>query len=653
MTRIWVLLAGCALSLGLLADDYVSKPLDGFEDLSPWIKGDPTTDLTQREVALAPDTDFVKQGKQSFAFMIRVDWSEQPGVKYARGWPMVSRQFDPPQDWSEFDRVEFWLYTKTEALLPRPALKCGFAHDGKKATEWLGVEGITANEWQRLSVPLAATRDWSRVTGIYFYIAEAWYHDGDRIDFYFDDLALAARRTPRLQSCTATSRVSGRGQTLAIEAALEGPAGGCALACTVTDAEGAEAARVEEKLAGKVATLAASLVDVRPGLCRARVELQDAQGQALDARDMVFRRLDPQRKTYLSLISFYTKSPGTMPTEQLALLNQSAYEGVAIPIVGGYRTDPPPSREELDEPVRAVRNSLTIDPWPWVFSNHFVGRPQDARTHPSNEGNKRGAEHFGKIKGLDLDDAAGARSEMYAIWRLAVRLAKEWGAPGIVIDLEAYNNYRAYDVNYVAERRGETPAQVVAQCEAVGAELGRIVEQEYPECIVWSLFSHLQNPRRLPGCDGPVYSTAGHITLGFLKHCRDRKLPAKYICGGETTPGYYNPSVEALRGKIAARDAAMAPIIEAYPDHFFLGGTISPYHDHTLLTDWIKRRAGDDPPLKTIADFQPMFRTLFEAYDWVWIYAASASRSQPYKPEQIPLYGDVLRAALEEAVRPQ
>jgi hypothetical protein len=83
-----------------------------------------------------------------------------------------------------------------------------------------------------------------------------------------------------------------------------------------------------------------------------------------------------------------------------------------------------------------------------------------------------------------------------------------------------------------------------------------------------------------------------------------------------------------------------------------LAGTISPYHDYKLLSWWIKDAAGADPPLKTVEDFRPMFKTLFDAYDWVWIYAASAAQSEPYTLDNVKRYGAVLRAALEEAASP-
>jgi len=196
------------------ADEFSYAPLDDFEDASPWVKGDPNTDLTQKEVAIAPSTTRVRQGKQSLAFMIRVDWTPKPGEQYPKGWPMMSRDFAAPQDWSAYDEVQFQLYTETEARLPADrVLRCGFEHGGGplKDDEWYTLPGIVPGEWQLMHVPLDPRRKWDDVTGISFYIAEGWYQDGDRISFYVDDMRLATRTWPVLQGLEATSRTMARG----------------------------------------------------------------------------------------------------------------------------------------------------------------------------------------------------------------------------------------------------------------------------------------------------------------------------------------------------------------------------------------------------------------------------------------------------------
>jgi hypothetical protein len=357
--------------------------------------------------------------------------------------------------------------------------------------------------------------------------------------------------------------------------------------------------------------------------------------------------MQPGKRTYLSLISFYTNHLLETDVEELQVLNDSAYAGVAIGFGSGYDTDPPPDFEDLQPQMKLVRDTLRIDPWPWVFINRIIGAPADGTSHASSHA--KDLEYFARIPVIDLDNETGAKADMLKLWRNAVRAAKQWGSPGIVLDKEAYNNYKSYDVGYVARERGESLGETIQKCEAIGADLAKIVEEEHPECIVWTLFSRLDRPVTVAGYPDPVHPVPGHVSLGFLKYAKEHSLPCKYLCGGEVDVGYYNPNVAALRQKITARDANLAWALQEFPDHFFLAGTISPYHDHTILTSWIKNNAGDDPELKTIADFQPMFRTLFDAYDWAWIYAASAAKTLPYSPENNRLYSDALNAALDEA----
>jgi hypothetical protein len=291
---------------------------------------------------------------------------------------------------------------------------------------------------------------------------------------------------------------------------------------------------------------------------------------------------------------------------------------------------------------------LKIDPWPWVALNRFIGAPADRQGHAASHATNLG--YFARIKALDLDNETGAREDMMKQWRLAVRAAREWKSPGIMWDPEAYNDYRAYQVPNVAKARGETVDQVIEKCEKVGADFARIIAEEYPECAVWSLFSRFEHSDAVPGRKDRIFTTPTYIALGMLRYAKEKNVPLKFLCGGETTPGYCNKSVEDLKRKIADRDDAVAPILEEFPDHFFLAGTISPFHDYDICKDWIQK-GYKGTPFKKLQDFQPLFKTLFDAYDWVWIYASSAARTEPYKPENNRMYSEVLRAALDASVK--
>jgi len=634
----------------LAAGPYEYTVLDDFEDVSRWIKGDPTTDMSQREVGYAPSTRFLKEGKQSLAFMVRVDWSEKPGQKYAKGWPMLSRTFDEPQDWSSYDRLELWIYTETTAQLPNPALRCGIGTPEGKPGRWHDL-ALKPNAWTRVSILLDEDRDWTRVTGVWFYLAEAWYHDGDRVNFYLDDLRLARRLTPAFLSVSATARTHPRATAVDITVAVEGPVAGTRLRARLArdKANKTEASR-SFPLTAKRCSLMLPIEGATPGPHTLQLALADAAGRIHDRADLHLRVMQRGKRAYVNLVTFYTPHLADFKPEQMKVLNGSAYDGVAVPLAGAYDTAPVPDFSAYAAQIAAVKKNCHYHVWPWVFSNRLIGRPPDARAH-SGLG-KKAPEYFRRIKALDLDDAAGARSDFLKLWRNAVRLARELGSPGIVVDLEAYNDYRTYHLPYVAEQRGQTVGQVARECEALGADMARIVAEEYPRCVVWSLFGRLV-PTKLtaPDYDGPLYPVPGHITLGFLKYCKQHHLPAKYLAGGEVGVGYYHRDPVALKASISRRDTNYAPVLAEFPDNLFLAGTISPYHDWRILTSWIKRNAGDNPVLKTIEDFRPMFKTLFDAYDWVWIYASSAGKTQPYNPELTRRYSAVIKAALDESAR--
>ncbi len=623
-------------------------PLDDFEDTSPWIGGDPNTDLTQKDAALTPSDKFVHEGTQSIAFMVSVNWTPREGEKYPRGWPMMTRHFDPPVDWSAFDHVAFWLYTDTRITIPSGrALRCKPLVDGDEGQDWYTIPGIEAGVWQQVLMPLGAEYDWSAVTGFSFYVAEGWYQDGDRIDFYIDDMRLARRNWPVFQSLAISSRIGPRGAPPVLDAQISGPFDGAAVRCRITDLEGAPQYEARFPLQARRALVRTDADSLQPGSHYALASVVDAAGTVRDIRTQYFRTMQPGKRTHLSLITFYTPQLIELDEEkleQLRVLNDSAYAAVAIPLFGSYNTDPIPDFDDLTAKLDMVADALEIEAWPWVSLNRMIGAPEDARGHASTHAER--PEYFQAIPMLDLANETGARADFLKMFRIAARAAKRWGSPGLVIDYEAYNNYMAYTMTILAERRGEPLEQTIELCEALGTDMARVLEEEYPECVVWTLFSRLDRPVVVPGHDGLVHPMPGHISQGFLNYAKKHGVPCKYLCGGEVSVGYYNANPEALRAKIAERDMKMAGPLETWPDHLFLAGTISPYHDHTIVTSWVKDRAGDDPELKTIEDFQPMFETLFDAYDWVWIYASSAGRTVPYNPDNNARYSAVYEAAL-------
>lgn len=626
------------------------QALDDFEDVTPWAKGDPKTDLAQKDAAVTGSTEVVHEGKRSLAFLVRVNWTPRPGEQYPKGWPMARRTFEGPQDWSAQDYVCFWLHARTESKLQQErVLRVGFpSGDGKDGPDWYTIPGIVPNRWQEVRVPLTLLADWKRVLGVSFYVAEQWYEDGDAVDFFIDDMRLARLTVPGFVACDVTSRTFPRGESVGIRLRIEGPHEGAKVRCRVTDLRGKEQAVAVEALAAKEQEIVFPAKGLPAGGHRAVVELLGKDGKVVDARRLYFRSLESGKRTYLKLISFYTKPLGESDPEALKVLNDSAYAGVAIPLMGSYSTDPIPEYERFAPAMKKVRDALKIDPWPWVAINRMYGAPTDRQGHAASHATNLA--YFERIKAFDLGNEAGARTDFLKQWRYAVRMAREWKSPGVMIDLEAYNDYRVYDTEWVARTRGEDLDETIRKCEALGADLAQIIEEEYPRCIVWSLFSRLEYARVVPGRKEKLPTTPSLVTLGLLRYAREHKVPLKYLCGGETSPGYCSKSVEELKRKIAARDSAVAPFLEAFPEHLVLAGTISPLHDYGLASGWIQKGYADSP-FQSLTDFEPLFRTLFDAYDWVWIYASSAAQTKPYDPAMSRLYTPVLRKALDGARR--
>lgn len=373
------------------------------------------------------------------------------------------------------------------------------------------------------------------------------------------------------------------------------------------------------------------------GRFNALIELIDARGRIVDYKEQCFAVLQDGKKTYLNMVSFYVPPIGTKGEKLLNLLpslNDSPYAGVAIPFLSYHGKGSVPSYETLHPLLKKVRHSLQIDPWPWIFLNRMVG---------TRKGDSR-------VEGFDLDDDAGARTDMLAVWRMAVRAAQEWNSPGIVLDTEFYSNRNMYNPELVAEARGTSVEQTVRECELLGEELAKIIAEEYPQCIVWSLFSMLNKTYIIKDTGKELLTVPGYITLGMLKYARLMDIPMKFLCGGETPLGYISKDTEDLLRKITVRDNMMGEILRDYPEHFFLAGTIAPFHKYQDTTGWIKKRYRDKGnSYNTIKDFDPMFDVLFNAYDWVWIYAATHAKMEPFNNDVNQRYYKVIRNSLERA----
>ena len=330
---------------------------------------------------------------------------------------------------------------------------------------------------------------------------------------------------------------------------------------------------------------------------------------------------------YLLLVSFANPHLAKWTAEQLSVFRNSPFDGVASAIESAYFTGSVPDISQFEQAIQLCKRAQ-VCVWPWVFLNRMIAVDPAGRSHSGGSGK----EYFRRIKAMDLDDEVGARSDFIKLWRLALRLARQLDAPGIVADFEAYNNYLAYDPRWLAQRRGESVDEVIRKLRELGAELADVVAEEYPDAIIWQLFFDPYNkPYKTP--DGRSFTrSVNYINLGLLDRAKELGIRPVLIDGAEVALGYYQPSLEALRSSIARHKERTKPFLSKYEGLLELGATIAPYADYRLITGWIKKRSGDNPPWKKASDFKPLFRELLSSYRYVWIYAAGAAKFYPYNP---------------------
>jgi hypothetical protein len=342
-------------------------------------------------------------------------------------------------------------------------------------------------------------------------------------------------------------------------------------------------------------------------------------------------------RPYLMLVTFGAPQLGAWTEESLKVLNESPYAGVASEIVGAYDTEPVPTRAAFDDAVAALRKQAKKHVWPWVFSNRFIGRSEEGPAHSG----AADSDYFRRIQGWDLKDKAGAQSDFYALWRLALRLARDLDAPGVVLDLEAYNDYRTYNVNTLAEQTGQSAQEVIADLRTMGRQMAVIVAEEYPQAIVWTLFTYLG-----------AGTTPDYLCQGLLEEAKQRDLPLKVVDGGEAPLGYYSPSADALERKLASYAARLHPFLEQYPQHLRMGGTLAPYHEPARLTDWIKNASEKGGRVyQNAEEFRPLLDELFASCEYVWMYGASAAHYVPFNPGDAPTTQAVHTVLADEIVR--
>ncbi len=355
---------------------------------------------------------------------------------------------------------------------------------------------------------------------------------------------------------------------------------------------------------------------------------------------------DKTTEPYLMAVSFYSPIWMKLKPADLKAINESPYNGVAIPLLDEDKNEPIPTLTELVDKTKAARASCTKDLWPWVNMNRIIEFSNRHSLGLTNNNNP----YYANIHVIDLDNKTGALEDYYYLYRLALQLAKQTGAPGIVVDLEVYNNYNLYSLVDMAKALKLPPDVVVEKLEAIGHVLGRITAETYPNAILWHFFTGVCNPNYSHENGKGYYRSVGYVVFGILQYAKEHNVPLRVIDGGETNLNYYSPTVENLESKINKAAEKLKPTIEKYPGEIVAGGTIAPWYEAKKTSDYMVQWADSaGAPYKTINDFVPVMAKLFESYDYVWIYGALAAPYNPFDVESSSRYNPAIVAALKEA----
>ena len=341
---------------------------------------------------------------------------------------------------------------------------------------------------------------------------------------------------------------------------------------------------------------------------------------------------DPERH----LVAFTFHAPDrrarldNLTGEQIRWLNNSVLTGAGVEYVGQYTCENGPTFEELSENLVFLKKHCTKHLWPTLFLNTMIGYDPDNTWHHSGAAPQASETlKFQTFRGLDLDNAGGAREIFEANWKVALEIAKTLNSPGLMLDFEAYNDRRADQIGgkrSLAELRGEDPEKLREQIHAFGAELADITHEIYPGATLFCFYTALGYPGQTHG----EFSTNAQLTVGMLKRCKQKKYNLRILCGGELGLGYTHPNPDYMTRMIQRRAVLAKPYLLEYPN-LELSGVHAPFMDQENRAYWqTDDRVG--VTIRTVEDMQPLYELLVKNYNSSWFYGARIAFN-PFGPD--------------------
>jgi len=310
--------------------------------------------------------------------------------------------------------------------------------------------------------------------------------------------------------------------------------------------------------------------------------------------------------------------------QHIQALNATPFDGVAVDIINAYDGSPLPDEAALLKHCKDVRRLSKKAIWPRIYSNRMVTLSDRIKALKAN----RNPSYFIRIKGVDIFDEAGALGDFCGLYRLSLKMARALGAPGIVLDMEVYNHSDAYRVDWIAQQQGKTFAEIEAALRAMGSRMADITAEEFPEAVIWSLFTCLNRPVQRGKTAEKRYLAPSYVFMGMLQRAAERDVPLLLVSGGEWG-GYYYESPKAMRKRFEERNAGFRPWLEKYPRRLALAATITVWGDARNNSGWVLKRATPDTPYRHVSDFEPLLAEMFRTYRYMWFYVPGVTDYRP------------------------
>ncbi|HWF14378.1 MAG TPA: hypothetical protein VG272_11620 [Candidatus Acidoferrales bacterium] len=322
----------------------------------------------------------------------------------------------------------------------------------------------------------------------------------------------------------------------------------------------------------------------------------------------------PLKDHYLMLVN--TAMARQMDAQKLAQFDRSPYEGLAVSFSDAYDVSPVPTPASMELQIAGWKKFTGKHIWPWVYLNRMIG----ANNAEGNELTQ--VPYFQKFQGLDLDGTAGAQNDFLENWRNALRVARKISVPGIVFDLEFYNNYKADDISDLARMTSMSREETVQALKNLGARMAETASAEYPHATIWVLFTGFTRPDyRI--IDGQPHFLAGtYIVEGLLDEIQQHQLALHVLSGGELGLGYCHNSIDDLRQAIQKRAQIYAPLLQKYKGILELSGTMTLWSDRSAKKNWVAEEACGNSSAATLEDLIPYMELLFRSYRYNWIYGS-------------------------------